>query len=115
MYETVLQAQHMAFDAIHPGVIAGDVHQAVYSFIQSSPFKDRFIHSTGHSLGLAVHDGPGFATGNTMEVKEHMVLTVEPGIYIPGFGGVRIEDDILVEKNGMKILTQSPRACIELE
>jgi Xaa-Pro dipeptidase len=115
MYDVVLQAQQIAFDAILPGVKAGDVHQAVSAFIDSTPYKGRFIHSTGHCLGLAVHDGTGFAPGNSMELKEHMVLTVEPGIYIPGSGGVRIEDDILITKNGLELLTKSPREFIELE
>ena len=115
MYDTVLQAQQIAFDAIHPGVKAGDVHQAVSAFIDSTPYKGRFIHSTGHCLGLAVHDGVGFAPGNTMELKERMVLTVEPGIYLPGSGGVRIEDDILITKNGLELLTKSPREFTELE
>jgi Xaa-Pro dipeptidase len=115
MYDTVLQAQHIAFDAIRPGVKAGDVHQAVSNFIDSTKYKGRFIHSTGHCLGLAVHDGVGFAPGNILELKEHMVLTVEPGIYLPGSGGVRIEDDILITKNGLELLTKSPREFIELE
>jgi Xaa-Pro dipeptidase len=113
MYETVLRAQQVAFDTIHPGVTACDVHQAVLSYIDSTEFKGRFIHSTGHGLGLAVHDGPGFAPGNTMEVKDRMILTVEPGVYLPGFGGIRIEDDVLITKNGMEILTKSPREFTE--
>jgi Xaa-Pro dipeptidase len=115
MYKTVLQAQQIAFDAIKPGVKAGDIHHAVSSFIDSTKFKGRFIHSTGHSLGLAVHDGPGFAPENTMELQENMVLTVEPGVYLPGFGGVRIEDDVLIKKDGMELLTKSPRVFTELE
>jgi Xaa-Pro dipeptidase len=115
MYKTVLQAQQIAFDAIKPGVKAGDIHQAVSSFIDSTKFKGRFIHSTGHSLGLAVHDGAGFAPENTMVLKENMILTVEPGIYLPGFGGVRIEDDVLLKKDGMELLTKSPRDFTELE
>jgi Xaa-Pro dipeptidase len=113
MYETVLHAQQIAFDAIRPGVRASDVHEAVLSYIESTAFKGRFIHSTGHGLGLAVHDGPGFAPGNTMELKERMVLTVEPGVYLPGLGGVRIEDDVLITKNGMELLTKSPREFTE--
>ncbi|DAC72305.1 MAG TPA: aminopeptidase P family protein [Thermoplasmata archaeon] len=115
MYETVLQAQQIAFDAIKPGVIAGDVHNAVSSFIDATKFKGRFIHSTGHSLGLAVHDGVGFSPDSTMVLKENMILTVEPGIYIPGFGGVRIEDDVLIKKDGLELLTKSSRALTEFD
>ncbi|HWR28002.1 MAG TPA: Xaa-Pro peptidase family protein [Candidatus Thermoplasmatota archaeon] len=114
MYETVLQAQQIAFQAIKPGVKACDVHHAVHSFIDSTKFKGTFIHSTGHGLGLAVHDGIGFAPDNAMELKENMVLTVEPGVYLPGFGGVRIEDDVVVKKDGLELLTKSSREFIEL-
>ena len=115
IYNTVLQAQQIAFELIKPGIIAGDIHYAVKSFIDSTKFKGRFIHSTGHSLGLAVHDGLGFTPENPMELQENMILTVEPGIYLPGFGGVRIEDDILIQKDGMELLTKSSRVFTELE
>jgi Xaa-Pro dipeptidase len=114
IYETVLRAQQVAFQMIKPGVKAGDVHKAVQAFIDSTEFKGRFIHSTGHGLGLGVHDGIGLAPDNPMELKENMVLTVEPGVYLPGFGGVRIEDDILVKKDGIELLTKSSRDLIEL-
>jgi Xaa-Pro dipeptidase len=114
MYETVQKAQQVAFDMIEPGLKTDAVHEAVRSFIDSTQFKGRFIHSTGHLLGLSVHDGPGFASENTIELKENMVLTVEPGVYLPGIGGVRIEDDILIKKDGMEILTKSPHEFIEL-
>jgi len=114
MYEVVLRAQQIAFDAIRPGVKACDVHVAVSTFIDSTKFKNRFIHSTGHSLGLAVHDGSGFAPENTMTLEENMVLTVEPGVYIPGYGGVRIEDDVLIKKDTMVLLTRSPREFTEV-
>jgi Xaa-Pro dipeptidase len=114
MYTTVVQAQQVAFQMIKPGVQAGDVHQAVQAYIDSTEFKGKFIHSTGHGLGLAVHDGVGFAPENPLELQEHMVFTVEPGVYIPGIGGVRIEDDILIKKDGFELLTKSPRDLIEI-
>jgi Xaa-Pro dipeptidase len=114
MYDVVLKAQQVAFDTIRPGVKACDVHAAVTACIDATKFKGRFIHSTGHSLGLAVHDGAGFAPGNTMELRENMVLTVEPGVYIPGFGGVRIEDDVLIKKEKPLLLSRSPREFTEL-
>lgn len=109
MYRIVLEAQHKAFEALRPGVSAEEIHRVVQSFIDATPFKGRFIHSTGHCLGLAVHDGTGFATGNTMPLQENMILTVEPGIYLPGFGGVRIEDDIRITQDGFELLTKTPR------
>jgi Xaa-Pro dipeptidase len=105
MHETVLEAQRKAFSVLRPGIKAREVHEIVSSYINSTKFKNRFIHSTGHSLGLAVHDGARLFSDNEMELKENMIFTVEPGIYIPGFGGVRIEDDILIKKEGVEFLT----------
>lgn len=115
IYETVKQAQHIGLDMMRPGIRGEDVHTAVKSFIDSSSFKDMFIHSTGHSLGLSVHDsGSGLSLGSSLVLQENMVFTVEPGIYIPGFGGVRIEDDILLTKNGIEVLTQYPKHLCEI-
>ena len=115
MHKVVLDAQKTAFDSIKTGIEAHIVHDDVDKLINNSEFKGRFIHSTGHSLGLSVHDGGvGFNAESKVVLKENMVLTVEPGVYIPGFGGVRIEDDILVKSDGIEILTKSPRELIEI-
>jgi Xaa-Pro dipeptidase len=114
MYHTVYEAQQRGFDAVKPGVKASDVHMVVDSFIEKTKFKGHFVHSTGHSLGLAVHDGFGFGLDSTIKLKENMVFTVEPGVYLPGVGGVRIEDDILVKKDGIKVLTTTDRQLREI-
>lgn len=115
MYETVLEAQKVGFKTIKAGVKADKVHDAVNSYIDNTQFKNRFIHSTGHSLGLAVHDGgAGLSFDSDIELKENMVFTVEPGVYIPGFGGVRIEDDVVVKKDGIELLTKTSRDLIEI-
>ena len=115
MYETIVEAQRIGFDALRPGIEAHEVHDAVSSYIDNTRFKGRFVHSTGHPVGLAVHDaGAGFNSECKVELKENMVLTVEPGIYIPGFGGVRIEDDILIKKDGVEILTKTSREFMEI-
>lgn len=115
MYETVLEAQRIGFDTVKPGSKAHEVHDAVDSFIEGTKFKGRFIHSTGHSLGLAVHDGDTKLSSDCeVELKENMVFTVEPGVYIPGFGGVRIEDNVLIKKDGVELLTKTPREIIEI-
>jgi len=115
MYQTVLKAQKTGFEKITEGVKLCEVHQAVADFIDNTSFKGRFIHSTGHSLGMLVHDGgPGFRTGCEEKLKENMVLTVEPGVYIPGYGGVRIEDDVVIKKDGMELLTRTPWEFIEI-
>ena len=115
MHKVVLDAQNIAFQKIKSGVKGKDVHNLVYDFINNSEFKNCFIHSTGHSLGLAVHDGGvGLNAESDNVLEENMVLTVEPGIYVPGLGGVRIEDDIIVKKDGLEILTKSCRNLIEI-
>jgi Xaa-Pro dipeptidase len=106
MLETVRKAQREAILAIEPSKDGKTIHTLAESVINSAyggKFKGRFIHSLGHSLGLEVHDGPGFSR-QSLKLRLGMVLTVEPGIYIPGFGGVRLEDDILITQNGCKIL-----------
>ena len=115
IHETVKQAQQKAFNIIRPGIPAKTVHDQVQRFIDGTHFKGCFIHSTGHSLGLSVHD-PGVSLSSNCDVilEENMVLTVEPGIYIQGFGGVRIEDDILITKNGCERLTKTPQMLIEI-
>lgn len=115
MHQVVLHAQETGIQLIRAGIIAKDVHEHVFDTIQGTEFSGRFIHSTGHSLGLLVHDGGiGFHSQCVLPLKEHMVLTVEPGIYIPDVGGVRIEDDIVVTKNGCNLLTSSTRDLIEI-
>jgi Xaa-Pro dipeptidase len=115
MHSTVLLAQQKALEAIKPGVHANSIHQIATETINSSDFKGYFIHSTGHGLGLEVHDpGIGFAQHYDTDLKTGMVLTVEPGIYIPAFGGVRIEDDIVVSPDGYIQLTTSPKNLIEI-
>lgn len=115
MHKIVLDAQKIGFKTIKPSITACDVHKKVGSFIDNSKYKGRFIHSTGHSLGLSVHDG-GVRLGADceLELKENMVFTVEPGIYISGYGGVRIEDDVLITKKGIELLTKSSRELIEI-
>jgi Xaa-Pro dipeptidase len=114
MYSTVQAAQDIGFNEIRPGVQASDVHHAVSSFIDKTPYKGRFIHSTGHSLGILVHDGARLTTGSTLRLQENMVFTVEPGVYIPNFGGVRIEDDVMVTKKGVQLLTKVSRDFQEI-
>ena len=115
MHKVVLDAQNIAFQKIKSGVKGKDVHNLVYDFINNTEFKNCFIHSTGHSIGLSVHDGGvGLNAESDIVLEENMVLTVEPGIYVPGLGGVRIEDDIIVKKDGLEILTKSCRNLIEV-
>jgi Xaa-Pro dipeptidase len=109
MYEVVLDAQLAAIDAIHAGASGKKVDAAARDIIDRSEFKGRFIHGTGHGLGISVHDPGGIGPNRDTILKEDMVMTVEPGVYVQGFGGVRIEDDVLVTRTGCKILTKASK------
>ncbi len=114
IHETVEAAQDAAFDAIRAGVPGKEPHLAAQKVIDASAWKGRFTHGLGHSVGLAVHDGYGMGDKTEEVLREGMCITVEPGIYVPGLGGVRIEDDILVTRNGYRLLTDAPRGYMEV-
>ena len=106
MYETVLNASEIGLKKVKSGVKASDVHNAVEDYINSTKYNGRFIHSTGHSIGLNVHDGASISRKSPVILEEGMAFTIEPGVYLPKIGGVRIEDDVIVRKNGPEILTK---------
>jgi Xaa-Pro dipeptidase len=114
VHETVLAAQQAALERIRPGVLAKEPHLAAAAIIDASPWKGRFTHGLGHSIGLAVHDGFSMNQLSEEPIEEGMTITVEPGIYLPGRGGVRIEDDIVVTKTGYEFLTTTPREYLEV-
>ena len=114
IYETVRKASEIGLKSVKVGVKASDVHNAVEEYIDSTKYKGRFIHSTGHSIGLNVHDGASISKKSDVILEEGMAFTIEPGIYLPTIGGVRIEDDIIVRKNKAEILTNVPRDLIEI-
>jgi len=113
IHQTVAEAQQVAFDKLTQGADAKDVHAAVAAFINGTEYKGRFTHSIGHSLGLSTHDGQRLFDYN-LELENGMVFTVEPGIYIPDYGGVRIEDDVVVTSGKPRMLTNAPRELTEL-
>jgi len=108
MFETVLGAREAALKVIREGVNGKDVHMAAQEEIDRTKFKGRFNHGLGHGIGLAIHDSGRLAPTADISLQRGMVFTIEPGIYLPGYGGVRIEDDIIVTKNGYKFLTNAP-------
>lgn len=115
IHQTVLFAQQHALQSIKPGIPANKIHQIAVESINRSSFNGYFIHSTGHGLGLEVHDpGIGFADQYETLLQQGMVLTVEPGIYIPDYGGVRIEDDIVVTPSGYLQLTRATKSLTEI-
>ncbi|MGD0587686.1 MAG: Xaa-Pro peptidase family protein [Thermoplasmata archaeon] len=114
VHDTVEAAQNAALAAIRPGVPAREVHLAALAVIDASPFKGRLNHGVGHSIGLAVHDGWRYGPDVEDPLEVGMAFTVEPGIYLPGKGGVRIEDDIVVTPSGYEFLTTAPRSYLEV-
>lgn len=109
VYETVRLAQQAAIAAIRPGVSGKAVDFAARSVIEKAGYGDKFVHSIGHGLGRQVHEMPWMGKLSKARLKAGMVVTVEPGIYLPGVGGVRIEDDILVTPRGHQRLSTLPR------
>ncbi|HKN06646.1 MAG TPA: Xaa-Pro peptidase family protein [Thermoplasmata archaeon] len=114
VHETVEAAQNAALAVIRPGVPAREIHLAAEAVINASPWKGRLTHGVGHSIGLAVHDGWGYGPKVADPIREGMAFTVEPGIYLPGKGGVRIEDDVVVTKTGFEFLSTAPRSYLEV-
>ena len=109
MYEVVLEAQRIGLDMAVAGGNGRELHKAVDDYINSTPYKGKFIHSTGHSIGLSVHDGSVLHTIVDQPLEDGMVFTIEPGVYVPGYGGVRIEDNVVVRKGRCEVLTKAPR------
>ena len=105
VYEIVLEAQLSALDLIRPGVTASQVDEAARQVITGAGYGDYFTHGLGHGVGLNIHEAPRLAPKQELTLKAGMIMTVEPGVYIPGWGGVRIEDTVLVTETGCEILT----------
>jgi Xaa-Pro dipeptidase len=109
VHAKVAEAQRAALDLLRPGVRACDLHNAAQEVIDQSPWKGLFTHRLGHSIGLAVHDGFSLNRETTDPLEVGETVTIEPGIYLAGKGGVRIEDDVLVTDHGFRFLTTAPR------
>jgi Xaa-Pro aminopeptidase len=114
VYDSVLEAQEAAVAAVAPGVTAGEVDEAARSVLRRVKLDTYFSHSTGHGVGLEIHEGPRLASKQTQVLEQGMVITIEPGVYMPGRFGLRIEDMVLVTATGGEILTPSVKAWVEL-
>jgi len=109
IYQTVLAAQRAAIAAIRPGTAMDAVDAVARQAIDDAGYGRRFGHSLGHGIGLEIHEQPRLAVDHKRLLKAGMVVTVEPGIYLPGWGGVRIEDDVLVTRDGCEVLSSCPK------
>ena len=114
IYQAVLEAELAALSAVKPGAASGDVDAAARKVLRKYGYARYFTHSTGHGVGLEIHEPPRLGKGQVEKLAPGMVVTVEPGAYIPGVGGVRIEDMVLVTRTGCKVLTPTPKQLIEI-
>ncbi len=115
IYNIVLSAQIAAIEGLKPGAICQDVDALARDIIKNAGFGDNFGHGTGHSLGLFIHEQPRLAPGSKTVLQSSMLVTVEPGIYLSNWGGVRIEDIALITKDGARILTKTSKTLLEIE
>jgi Xaa-Pro aminopeptidase len=113
-YDAVREAQQAAVDTVKPGVTCGEVDEAARSVLRKAGLADYFTHSTGHGVGLEIHEMPRIAAAQQQVLAPGMVITIEPGAYIPNRFGVRIEDMVAVTQHGARMLTPAPTAWIEL-
>jgi Xaa-Pro aminopeptidase len=114
LYKAVLEAQLAAVRAIKAGVTTGEVDGAARNVLKRYELDRAFVHSTGHGLGLEIHEPPRIARKDKTKLQAGMAITIEPGAYIDGLGGIRIEDTVLVTEHGCEVLTPTPKDFIEL-
>ncbi len=114
LYQAVLEAQQAAIDAVRPGVPAWKVDQAARESLKVRKLDELFTHSTGHGLGLEIHESPSIRKNDKTKLQAGMTITIEPGVYMEGVGGIRIEDTVLVTQTGCEVLTPTPKRLIEL-
>ncbi len=114
MYEAVREAQQAAVEAVRPGVRVSEVDRAARNVLKKKGLARYFTHSTGHGVGLEIHEAPRVAAGQAEILQPGMVITIEPGVYVAGEGGVRIEDMLVVTERGRKVLTPTRKELITI-
>ncbi|WLR56081.1 Xaa-Pro peptidase family protein [Mesobacillus subterraneus] len=112
IYHTVLKAQLTALDTARAGIACSEVDLAARRVIEEAGYGDYFPHRLGHGLGVSVHEYPSLTSTNPLLMEKGMVFTAEPGIYVPGVAGVRIEDDVVITEDGIEILTKFPKELV---
>jgi Xaa-Pro aminopeptidase len=114
VYNIVLKAQKEAISKVKPKIKACDLDKVARGFIKKAGYEKYFGHGLGHGIGLLIHDSPTINPTSQQVLEPGMVITIEPGIYIPNWGGVRIEDDVLITKRGYEVLTKAEKNLIEV-
>ena len=114
IYNTVLEAQLLGIETIKEGVMSDEVDKVVRNFFNEKGYGKYFGHGLGHGIGAEIHELPYLSSASQIELKENMVVTSEPGLYFDGWGGVRIEDDVVVKKDGREVLNKSNKELIIL-
>lgn len=109
IYQIVYNAQRLALDHVKAGADMKQIDSIARDYIAKYGFKDYFVHGLGHGVGLKIHEKPFINKKAKGRLKENMVITIEPGIYLPGYGGVRIEDTVIVTRDGYEVLNRSPK------
>jgi Xaa-Pro aminopeptidase len=115
IYEAVREAQQAAINQVRPGIAVGEVDRAARKTLKRRGLDRYFTHSTGHGVGLEIHEAPRVAAGQTEVLRSGMIITVEPGVYIPGKWGVRIEDMVVVTDQGCEVLTPTSKEFIAID
>jgi Xaa-Pro aminopeptidase len=113
-YRAVLEAQLASIAAVRPGATAASIDRAGRRVLLGYGLEREFIHSTGHGLGLEIHEGPRLGKSDKTKLETGMAITIEPGVYIEGWGGIRIEDTVLVTGYGCEILTPTSKDLVEV-
>jgi len=113
-YKAVEQAQEAAHDALRAGVTAGSVDRAARRLLNQHGLGSYFVHGTGHGLGIEIHERPRVGRSQKQEIRAGNVVTLEPGIYVEGVGGIRLEDEVAVHADRTEVLTTAPRGLLEL-
>ena len=114
VYDTVLTAQTMAEERIEAGMTGREAHTIAATVIAEAGYGEYFGHGLGHGVGLDIHEAPRLAPGSDAVLEDGQVFTVEPGIYIPGWGGVRIEDQCVMEDGRVRAVSASPKLDLEI-
>jgi Xaa-Pro aminopeptidase len=112
IYNIVFEAQLKSLKAVRPGLNTSELDNIARTIISDYGYEEEFGHGLGHGLGIEVHEMPAVKKNDNTKLKKNMVITIEPGIYISGLGGVRIEDMVLVTSGGCEILTKCPKEII---